>query len=120
MSRKLFAVGSGRSGRCGSGNTAYALSQELCCSSGSIFNRSGMMVLMAGESGPSCESLLTVCVGALVRSLSGMDTAMTSQRAGVTERLQTMLSVMPSYTRVSGFYRLTLPHLSHMCGFSPV
>lgn len=45
------------------------------------------MVLMAGERGAASESLLAVGIRALVRTLAGVDAAMASQRARVTEWL---------------------------------
>lgn len=44
-----------------------------------FLDRSGMMVLVPGQSGTAREGFLTVCVGALVGSLPGMDTAVSGQ-----------------------------------------
>jgi hypothetical protein len=69
------------------------------------------MVLMTREGGSASESLLAVGVRALVRSLSGMDSSMASQRAGITEGL--FLCQLESGLMRSE-QELTFPHRSHM------
>ena len=60
-----------------------------CCSSGSFrfFDGAGVMILVASEGSAACERLLAIRVRALVWSLPGVNTAMTSKRAGIREGL---------------------------------
>jgi len=47
-----------------------------------------MVILMPGQGRPPCEGLLAVCIGALVRPLAGVDSAVPRKGAGVGEWLQ--------------------------------
>lgn len=56
-------------------------------SSSSLFDSTSVMVLVTRQGGATRKSLLTIGVGALVGALSRVNTAMTRQRARVTEWL---------------------------------
>lgn len=66
---------------------SWTSSKSSSSCSSSLFNGSCVMILMACQSSSSCESLLTICIWALVWTLSRMDTSVSSKRAGITERL---------------------------------
>lgn len=60
---RLYTIHSGRECRSGRG--------------GSLFNRADVLVLVPSQGGAASESLLTVGVGAFVRTITRMGTSMT-------------------------------------------
>ena len=59
-----------------------------------LFDGSTVVILVSREGGAARESLLTICVGALVWSLAGVRASVASQGAAVAERLGTGLAVV--------------------------
>ena len=63
------------------------LSQVGFCFRGSLLDCSSVVVLMAGQGGTAGEGLLAVRIRTLVGALSGVDSAMSCERRGITKRL---------------------------------
>lgn len=73
------------------------------------------MILVACECRPTSKGLLAVGIRAFVWSLARVYPPVPSQGARITERLE-----IDQLLNLVILKRLTFPHLSHMCGFSPV
>lgn len=83
----VIAIGVSRTSRCRSSIVGVS-GQRLGGLSGGLLDSTSVMILVPSEGGTTSESLLACGVWALVRSLSRMDAAMPSQRAGITKGLQ--------------------------------
>jgi hypothetical protein len=85
--RVVTAIGAASSARGGS-----TRGEGSSRSSSSLFHSARVVVLVTRQSGATRKSLLTIGVWALVRALSRVNTTVTRQRAGITERLQRVSS----------------------------
>lgn len=83
MSRSSFGIYTFRR----TGRSLFILSQACLRLQSSLLNSASVMILMACQSSTARERLLTICVGAFVRSLARMNAAMSGQRGGIAEGL---------------------------------
>lgn len=62
--------------------------RKLCIGFGSgFFDGAGVVVLVARQGCPTCKRFLAICIGAFVRSLARVYSAVSCKRAGIAEWL---------------------------------
>ena len=79
-----------------------ALGQGLGACTCRIFDGADVLILVPGQGGAASEGLLAVGIRASIGSLAGVNAAMASKRAAITEGLCTRLSVGPGLLGLAG------------------